>query len=113
MTAPAYPEATGDKRHYAPPHGWVRVFMPPARFLQLAPPLGLVDEEEDQYIRALSDQIVIGWPLDPPEWSLDHHDGRHRATAAKIAGVKALPVMVPEAIKEWLDEMEFSCDQES
>lgn len=88
----AFPLATSETMHYAPPHGFVLVWIAPERFLEVAPPLRLPDEESDGYIKCFVEHIREGWPLDAPWLSLEDHDGRHRATAAKLAGVKRLPV---------------------
>jgi hypothetical protein len=103
-----YPLATGDAVHYAAPFGFTQVWMTPDWFLLHTPPLYLPDEESDHYIQHFVERIRQGLPLDPPWWSLDDHDGRHRATAAKIAGVTRLPVMVPEELIDWLLEWEFA-----
>lgn len=103
-----YPEADRTSVHYSPPSGFTRVYMTPERFLCLTPSLCLPDPESDGYIQHFVERIQQGLPLDPPEWALDHHDGRHRATAALTAGVTALPVMVKEDLVDWLIEMGFA-----
>ena len=104
-----YPEASGDAVQYAAPSYFTRVYMAPDQFLALCPPMGGgYDPEADAYIQTFVQHIKDGLPLDPPEWSLQHHDGRHRAHAAKIAGVRYLPVMVADDLVDWLMEMEFA-----
>jgi len=97
----SYPLATSKTRHYAPPRGWKLVYMTPATFLSHAPPLGLPDPESSHYIRCFVEHIQSQLPLDAPELGLGReHDGRHRAHAARIAGVERLPVYVDPRLKE-------------
>lgn len=105
---PRYPEADRATVHYSPPGGFIRVYMAPDWFLEHTPRLGLPDPESDGYIQHFVERIQQGLPLDPPVWGLDHHDGRHRMTAAKIAGVAVVPVFVEPEIAEWLLEMDFA-----
>lgn len=100
--ATPYPLATSETMHYAPPTGFVLVYVTPERFLELCPPLRIEEPEENRYIAALAEMIRDGFPLDAPTLSLEDHDGRHRATAAKIAGVVALPVYVEPALEEYM-----------
>jgi hypothetical protein len=99
-----YPLATGSQVHYSPPKWFVLVHTTPERFLSLCPPLRIQNEEEDQYICALAQHIRDGFPLDAPELSFEDHDGRHRATAARIAGVRSLPVYVHPKLEEFVDD---------
>lgn len=102
-----YPEAVGADIHFAPPHGYVRIYLKPGKFLEYCPPLYIVDIEEDSYIRTLADHIIDGYPLDPPELGFHrYHDGRHRASAAMVAGVEWIPVQVDPDLAEHLLEIE-------
>lgn len=102
----SYVEACGNHMHYAPPYDYKRVYLRPATFLEYCPPLCILDIEEDLYIKTLAAQIIDGQPLDPPELGFRHHDGRHRASAAVVAGVEWIPVRVEAGLAEYLIEIE-------
>lgn len=100
--ATEYPLADNETMHYAPPTGFVLAYVEPQWFLDACPSLRIADPEEDRYIMAFVEHIRDGLPLDAPVLSFGgEHDGRHRATAAKIAGVEKLPVYLEPEIYDF------------
>lgn len=99
---------TREQIHFSPPDGFELLWMTPAKFLELAPPLGIPDPESDQYIQHFVQKLRDGDPLDPPELAFNHHDGRHRATAAQLAEVYEMPVYVSEPFHSFLLEKGFA-----
>lgn len=101
-----YPVSDASNYHYSPFGGSVLMWMTPQHFIDLAPSGGPAEEwEKDPYVHKLAQHILDGFPLDAPELGGDNgHDGRHRAHAAKIAGVKKLPVYVEPDMVTVFDE---------
>jgi hypothetical protein len=105
-----YPLATGDQVQYRPPSGSTLHWMHPKDFLSRCPPLKLYDDpRESDYIKSLVEHIEHQMPLDglelhPVELNGSGHEGRHRATAALIAGCSLVPVFIIEKMEDWKEE---------
>lgn len=78
--------------------GGVIIYNTPDYFLNLVPELILDDASMDN-IDEMKTDILNGKELDPPTLYVDgdqiiNHDGRHRSHAAKILGIKEIPILI-------------------
>ena len=96
-----YPMATkDDEQSYTGYAGWKGkiVRMSPDKFLSLARPLdeptqSKIDDFEKKILGNVPMDRLVLW-IDPQRRKVISHDGRHRAMAAKKAGVESVPVMI-------------------
>jgi len=80
------------------PYAQKLVWIPPGRFLELAPEPGIWSED---HIRYLKDAILRGEELEPlwidvfsDTCQVWRHEGRHRARAAMELGIEKVPVII-------------------
>lgn len=80
------------------PESQILVEMRPEQFLNLTPILNRIRKES---INNLINRLQCGLPIDIPYLDLnirtceiDNHEGRHRAYASYIVGLKKIPVIV-------------------
>lgn len=109
MESPSYPLDNHDNwygdRQYSQSGGQL-VYMTPDQYLSKVRPLTL-DPESQENIDILVQHIQDGGRLDPLKIYPDgREDGRHRAHAAKVLGIRKVPVIVwpPKNLDEYIQE---------
>lgn len=99
MPGKLYP--VSDTAYQLEPKNSVLFWVTPDEFLSIAAPLNIMPEDEE-IIQDLKKRLEAGEKTDALdlrilEGRVAYHDGRHRAYAAKLAGIDKVPVVVVDA----------------